>query len=77
IIIRGKEEVTDAQSRPRQSGTLTWKFRCKQARDVAWASSKAFVWDAARINLPSGKTSVAQSVYPVESATNDSWNRST
>ncbi|UTA69733.1 M1 family metallopeptidase [Emticicia sp. 21SJ11W-3] len=77
VIIRGKEEVTDAQSRPRQSGTLTWKFRCKQARDVAWASSKAFVWDAARINLPSGKTSVAQSVYPVESATNDSWNRST
>ena len=29
------------------------------------------------MNLPSGKTSLAQSVYPAESATNDSWNRST
>jgi hypothetical protein len=77
VIIRSKDEVTDAKSRPRSSGTLTWKFKCKQARDVAWASSKGFVWDAARINLPSGKTSIAQSVYPVESATNDSWNRST
>lgn len=77
VVIRSKDEVTDAKSRPRNSGTLTWKFKCKQARDVAWASSKGFVWDAAKINLPSGKTSVAQSVYPVESATNDSWNRST
>ncbi|RYU96440.1 M1 family metallopeptidase [Emticicia agri] len=77
VIIRSKEEVADAKSRPRNSGTLTWKFKCKQARDIAWASSKAFVWDAARINLPSGKTSIAQSVYPTESATNDSWNRST
>jgi hypothetical protein len=77
VIIRSAAEVTDAKSRPRNSGNLTWKFKCKQARDVAWASSKGFVWDAAKINLPSGKTSIAQSVYPVESATNDSWNRST
>jgi len=33
--------------------------------------------DAARINLPSGKTSMAMSVYPVESNTMDSWTRST
>ncbi len=77
VIIRSVAEVNEAKSRPRNSGTLTWKFKCKQARDIAWASSKSFVWDAARINLPSGKTSVAQSVYPAESATDDSWNRST
>ena len=77
IIIRGKEEVTDANSRPKKSGTLTWKFRCQNSRDVAWASSRAFVWDAAKMNLPSGKPALAQSVYPAESATNDSWNRST
>lgn len=77
VIIRSAEEVTDAKSRPRNTGNLTWKFKCKQARDIAWASSRSFVWDAARINLPSGKTAVAQSVYPIESATNDSWNRST
>ncbi len=77
VIIRGKEDVTNANTRPKKSGTLTWKFRCQNTRDVAWASSKAFVWDAARINLPSGKTILGQSVYPAESATNDSWNRST
>ena len=77
VIIRGKNDVTNPNTRPKQSGTLTWRFRCQNTRDVAWASSKAFVWDAARINLPSGKTALAQSVYPAESATDDSWNRST
>lgn len=77
VIIRSKEEVTNVNSRPKKSGTLTWKFRCQNSRDVAWASSRAFVWDAAKMNLPSGKPSLAQSVYPAESATNDSWGRST
>ncbi|GAB4015136.1 M1 family metallopeptidase [Spirosoma koreense] len=77
VVIRSKDEVTDANTRPKKSGALTWKFRCQNSRDVAWASSKAFVWDAARISLPSGKTILGQSVYPAESATNDSWNRST
>jgi outer membrane lipoprotein-sorting protein len=57
--------------------TLTWHFLCKQTRDVAWAASKAFIWDAARINLPSGKKALAQSVYPVESAGDSAWSRST
>jgi hypothetical protein len=30
------------------------------ARDVAFAASRAFVWDAARINLPDGETALAQ-----------------
>ncbi|MBO0931118.1 M1 family metallopeptidase [Fibrella aquatilis] len=77
VMIRSKDEVTNANSRPKQSGRLTWKFRVTTTRDAAWASSKAFVWDAAKINLPSGKTALAQSVYPAESATDDSWNRST
>ncbi|MGN6605100.1 MAG: M1 family metallopeptidase [Ginsengibacter sp.] len=57
--------------------TLTWHFVCNNTRDVAWAASKAFIWDAARINLPSGKKALAQSVYPVESAKDDAWKRST
>lgn len=76
VIIRSADEVNDANSRPRTEGTLTWKFKCKQSRDVAWASSKAFIWDACKINLPSGKTSLAQSVYPKESNGNDAWGRS-
>jgi hypothetical protein len=76
VIIRGVDEVNDIKSRPTTEGTLTWKFKCKQARDVAWASSKAFIWDACKINLPSGKTSLAQSVYPKESNGNNAWGRS-
>jgi hypothetical protein len=57
--------------------TLTWHFVCNNTRDVAWAASSAFIWDAARINLPSGKKALAQSLYPIESAKPDAWNRST
>ncbi|WP_266368779.1 M1 family metallopeptidase [Tellurirhabdus rosea] len=77
VMLRSAEEVTSPQSRPKQSGTLTWKFRCQNTRDVAFASSKAFIWDAARINLPSGKKSLAMSAYPVESDGRDGWGRST
>lgn len=76
VIIRSESEVTNPANRPSQK-YVTWKFRCTNTRDVAWASSKAFVWDAARINLPGGKKSLAMSVYPVESATDSSWKRST
>ncbi|KFC20948.1 M1 family metallopeptidase [Epilithonimonas lactis] len=59
------------------SGTKTWKFKIENARDFAWASSAAFILDAARINLPSGKKSLAISAYPVESAGEKAWGRST
>jgi hypothetical protein len=77
LIVRSKEEVTNPDSRPKKDGRLTWRFKCKNARDVAFSTSKAFVIDAARINLPSGKKSLAMSAYPVESATDSSWNRAT
>jgi hypothetical protein len=77
VMIRSENEVTDPSSRPLNKKVLTWKFHCTNARDVSWASSTAFVWDAARINLPSGKKSLAMSVYPIESATDTAWKRST
>lgn len=77
VMIRSASEVTDPASRPSGKKTLTWKFKCINTRDVAWASSSAFVWDAARMNLPNGKKSLAMSVYPVESANDSAWNRST
>jgi hypothetical protein len=76
VAIRGVIEVTDPASRPAR-GRLTWRFRCTNTRDVAWAASKAFIWDAARINLPSGKKALAESVYPAESAGDSAWGRST
>ncbi|MCX2450722.1 M1 family metallopeptidase [Pedobacter sp. PLR] len=74
VTIRSEEEVTDPKSRP-GAGKLTWKFKIKNTRDVAWASSKAFVVDAARINLPSGKKSLAISAHPVESNGKDGYGR--
>lgn len=76
VMIRTQEDVAN-NVKNSLSGTKTWKFLCKQTRDVAWSSSAAFIWDAAKINLPSGKTALAQSVYPKESAGNDKWGRST
>lgn len=75
VFIVKEDEV--GNSRPGGTGNLTWKFSCKNTRDVAWSSSKAFVWDAAKINLPSGKTALAQSVYPAEVGSKDAWGRST
>tara|TARA_B110000902_G_scaffold141212_1_gene163074 strand:+ start:17440 stop:19674 length:2235 start_codon:yes stop_codon:yes gene_type:complete len=77
VMIRSKAEVTDPNSRPTRTSTLTWKFRIENARDVAWASSASFILDAARINLPSGKPTLAMSAYPVESVGQDAWTRST
>jgi hypothetical protein len=77
VMLRAADEVTSPSSRPSTSKNLTWKFRCENTRDVAWASSKAFVWDAAKINLPQGKTALAMSVYPVEAASDTAWGRST
>ena len=77
VILRSAAEVKDFSSRPASSKRLTWKFRCLNTRDVAFASSAAFVWDAARINLEGGKKALAMSVYPAEVATDSAWNRST
>ena len=77
VMIRTAEEVTQPESRPKQNGRLTWHFRMNQSRDIAWAASPAFIWDAARINLPNDEQSLAMSVYPVEVQADTAWGRST
>jgi len=76
VIIRSAEEVNNA-SKSISNSYKTWRFRIKNARDVSWASSPAFILDAARINLPSGKKAMAISAYPFESDGNQAWGRST
>jgi aminopeptidase N len=49
----------------------------ENSRDVAWACSNSFIWDAAKINLSSGKPCLAMSVYPAETFTDSTWGRST
>ena len=75
VVIRSADEVNSASKT--STGTKTWKFKIENTRDFAWASSSAFILDAARINLPSGKKSLAISAYPVESNGGNAWERST
>ncbi|MDT0648840.1 M1 family metallopeptidase [Autumnicola edwardsiae] len=77
VFIVKPEEVNDMSIRAKQDGMLTWHFKMENTRDVAFASSSAFIWDAARINLPDGKKAMAQSAYPKESAGQGAWGRST
>lgn len=92
IVIREAAEIGGAASRTTGAGggtsgggraggtapgTLTWHFKMANTRDVAFGASRAYIWDAARVNLPGGKKSLAMSVYPVESAGPDAWGRAT
>jgi hypothetical protein len=76
VVIRTPEEVV-ASVPAKPGATKTWRFHMENTRDVAFTASRAFVWDAARINLPEGKTALAQSVYPPESVGEGAWSRST
>ena len=77
LMIITPDEVAKPISRPVNSGVLTWHFKMNNTRDVAFGASKAYIWDAARVNLPGGKKPMAMSVYPIESAGNDAWGRAT
>ena len=76
IMIHSADEVL-ASANAIAKSNKTWRFKIKNSRDVSWASSAAFVVDAARINLPSGKKSMAISAYPIESSGSEAWGRST
>jgi hypothetical protein len=76
VIIRSADEV-ESTANLNSKAYKKWHYKITNARDASWASSSAFIVDAARINLPSGKKSMAISAYPIESDGNDAWGRST
>jgi len=82
VLIRTPEEAT-AAANDHPTTTKTWRFSMDSTRDVVFTASPAFIWDAARINVPAGAgkpahAALAQSVYPVEAiATADGWSHST
>jgi hypothetical protein len=77
VMIIKQEEVGTSGAHVNKDGMLTWHYKMLNTRDVSWAASPAFIWDAAKVNLPSGRKCISQSTYPIESAGNDSWGRST
>ena len=52
------DELTSGAARPRNSGTLTWKFKASKVRDAAWAASPEYIWD-----VSSWKGIVANAYY--------------
>src|SRR5437667_5862912 len=71
VAIIARAEAGQPATRPAgPSRALTWHFRAKNVRDVAWATAPSFIWDA------SGYDGVLiQSLYPPEA--NAGWARST
>ncbi|MET4080336.1 hypothetical protein ABIB40_000276 [Pedobacter sp. UYP30] len=76
VMIRSAEDVVKENSN-QNKGTKDWHFKMFNTRDVAFGASKAYMWDAAKVNLPEGKTALAMSVYPVESFGLEAWSRAT
>ncbi len=75
VTIIGEDEVGDASTRPAGGGPLTWHFRAENVRDVAWAASQAFIWDAA-----GWEDVLNMSYYPREglgTPANPGWEEST
>ncbi|MEO6136200.1 MAG: M1 family metallopeptidase [Ginsengibacter sp.] len=77
VPIISAEEAMKPPMRPNSKENLTWHFKMKNTRDVAFSAGKGMIWDAAKINLPSGRKALAMSCYPVESVGDSAWSRST
>ena len=63
FIVRPEEARVNQKSKAK--GRKVWRFEAKNVRDVAFASSKKFAWDAAAIEI-GGKRILVQSLYPSE-----------
>ncbi|RKD90474.1 M1 family metallopeptidase [Mangrovibacterium diazotrophicum] len=77
VTIIAADEVGKAGMRPASKGDLTWHFTMDNTRDVAFAAGKGMIWDAAKVNLPSGRKAMAMSCYPLDCAGDTAWSRST
>ena len=62
----------EAKEKSRAESTRTWRFRAKNVRDFAWASSRKFIWDAQGYKKD-GTDALAMSFYPKEG--NPLWGR--
>jgi hypothetical protein len=67
VSIITAEDLSSGAARPRKTGTMTWHFKAHNVRDVAWAASPEYQWDAS-----SWKGILAQAYYRPSAAVN--WN---
>ena len=58
VAIISASDLSSGAARPRTTGTMTWKFKAHNVRDVAWAASPEYQWD-----VSSWKGILAQAYY--------------
>ena len=46
VHIVTESDLASGAARPAKEGSLTWRFMADSVRDVAWAASPAYLWDA-------------------------------
>lgn len=66
VQIRRADELNQAPAKPAGSRS-TWHFKADNAGDGIFAVSKAFIWDAVKVNVPGKNQVMAMSLYPIES----------
>ncbi len=72
VFIATQKEA-ESREKTKASGVKTWKFHAENVRDVAFASSNKFIWDAMNVRFEDGSTAMAMSMYPKEG--NPLWER--
>ena len=64
VIVRTQKEAEKIE-KDRSKKTKTWKFKAKNVRDYAFATSRKFIFDAMAVNI-NGRTVMAESLYSKE-----------
>ncbi|MGA1224729.1 MAG: M1 family metallopeptidase [Phycisphaerales bacterium] len=65
FITTPEEAAANRSAEPK--GTRTWRFSARNVRDVAFATSAAFLWDAAKAPVPgTDRAALAMSFFPIE-----------
>ena len=67
VAIVSQQDLTSGAARPRTAGMMTWRFKAHDVRDMVWAASPEYLWDASSWN-----GILAQAYYRPSAAT--IWN---
>ena len=65
VIITTQEEAIKKENNPIKNKTKTWRYKAEMVRDVAFAASRKFIWDAMAVKLDN-YTPLAMSYYSKE-----------
>ncbi|MDG2342185.1 MAG: M1 family metallopeptidase [Cytophagales bacterium] len=65
VIITTQEEAIEKEKKPTKNKTKTWVFKSEMVRDVAFAASRKFIWDAMAVDLENDSP-LAMSYYSKE-----------